>query len=141
MDSFVYSYHIVMINVATLGLIYNNEITVITHYYENCYVKEIVDREDEIVSRIRAKFDEINKKVPISNYTIDFCVDPNSDKVWLIEINNPVRIGSLFPKSQFILMLSNSLQLLEYHLWIIKMKKIEKLLKMDHLYSKSIENQ
>lgn len=73
-----------------LAIIQNNEITVITHYYQCCYVKEIVDREEEIIQRIRAKVEEINPLVPLHSYTIDFCVDPNSDKVWLIEINNPV---------------------------------------------------
>jgi len=76
-------------------LVYNNEITVITHYYENCYVKEIVEREEEIVRRIRAKFEELNKLIPIDTYTIDFCVDPNSDKVWLIEVNNPPPIAGV----------------------------------------------
>ena len=73
-----------------IAIVQKNEITLITHYYQNCYVKEIVDREDEIVERIRNKFNEINKFIPIDTYTIDFCVDPNSDKIWLIEINDPV---------------------------------------------------
>lgn len=73
-----------------IAIVQKNEITLITHYYQNCYVKEIVDREDEIVERIRNKFNELNKFIPIDTYTIDFCVDPNSDKIWLIEINNPV---------------------------------------------------
>ena len=80
----------------------------ITHYYENCYVKEIIDREEEIVRRIRAKFEELNKVIPIDTYTIDFCVDPNSDKVWLIEINNPVSKDSTLCMSLNKLLASSS---------------------------------
>ena len=53
-------------------------------------MQEFIEREQEIVNRIVAKFEELNPIIPMDTYTIDFCVDPDSDKVWVVELNNPV---------------------------------------------------
>jgi len=76
-------------------IVFNYEITVITHYYSNCYVPEIAEREEEIVSRIREAFKIVHPLVNLADYTIDFCLDPNSDKFWVIEINNPPPVAGV----------------------------------------------
>jgi len=75
----------------TSGFVVDGEMTACTQYYSDCFVPELVTRKHEIQERLLAFHLATRHRIPISTYTIDYALDPHSDRIWIVEINNPVR--------------------------------------------------
>jgi hypothetical protein len=72
------------------AFIYNSKITAITQYYKTTYVPEMVALKESLQNRMISFFEEnIKGRIPTTDYVVDFAVDPHSDTIWVVEINNP----------------------------------------------------
>jgi len=49
----------------------------------------MAQNKEKIKNRILKFFEETKHLVPIDDYVIDYALDPHSQKIWIVEINNP----------------------------------------------------
>jgi len=71
------------------GFVYNNKLTCLSQYYHYCYFPGMVQIKSKIEQMIQAYFEKIKDVVPLrpQEYVVDFAVDVDNDKVYIIEIN------------------------------------------------------
>lgn len=72
------------------AFVWNSKITAMTQYYKTTYVPQMVTLKQSLEERMLTFFEEhVKEKIPITEYVVDFAVDPTSNKIWVVEINNP----------------------------------------------------
>jgi len=75
------------------AFVFGGKLTAISQYYKSTFVPELVQKKKNIEERM-IEFWEKNIKTifmekGVADYVVDFAVHPNSDKIWIVEINNP----------------------------------------------------
>lgn len=63
--------------------------TACSQYYAGTYVPELAKNKDKVAQRILDFFEKTKNLISIQEYVVDYALDPKSDKIWIIEVNNP----------------------------------------------------
>ncbi|KAL9644630.1 hypothetical protein ABK040_015369 [Willaertia magna] len=75
------------------GIIYNNKLKALSQYFTQCYLKEVCDNQEKIMTLCQSFFNNCIKPIleknvkELKNYIIDFSVNVKTGIVKLLEIN------------------------------------------------------
>ena len=69
--------------------ILNRKLTGCTQYYPWLFLPELLGREDEIKTKIRLFWEEIQHLIPSEHITLDIVFDKDLEKITIIEVNPP----------------------------------------------------
>jgi hypothetical protein len=70
------------------AFVFNRKLTAVTQYYKTTYVPKMSEMKDILNERINSYFIKTEHLIPsrISDYVVDYAVDPFSDKIWIVEM-------------------------------------------------------
>lgn len=72
------------------SFVYGSKMTAITQYYKTTYVPEMAKKKETLQEQMLSFFEEkVKSRIPIANYVIDFAIVPETNVIWVVEINNP----------------------------------------------------
>jgi hypothetical protein len=74
------------------AFVYGGKLTACTQYNVGLYVPLLVEKRLETAQRVQNFWSQTIHPLleqHIQTYVVDFAVDPHSDKIWVVEINNP----------------------------------------------------
>jgi hypothetical protein len=76
------------------AFVFNRKLTAITQYYKSTYVPKMSEQRENLEQRMKAFFNETEQLIPsrVSDYVVDFAVDPASEKIWIVEMYDSVSI-------------------------------------------------
>jgi hypothetical protein len=71
------------------GFVYNGQLTAVSQYYNDAYFPELEAKKAQIEALLRACFEDMKDRVGVEprEYSIDFAVDLEHQKAYIIELN------------------------------------------------------
>jgi hypothetical protein len=71
------------------SFIFGGKMTGCSQYYSGTFVPELFANKEGVQNRIVSFFESTKHLIPLDDYVIDYALDPFSEKIWIVEINNP----------------------------------------------------
>jgi len=68
------------------GFVHKQSLNALSQYYVDCYFEELLQRKDEITTKIQIFFEEVKDKILIESYIIDFVILADGT-VKIVELN------------------------------------------------------
>lgn len=69
------------------GFVHSKKLNAVSQYYHYVYFEHIARDKDKISRLLQEFYEQIKDRIPLSNFVLDFALDPTTNRVMVIEIN------------------------------------------------------